>query len=200
MHKKKLMKFLAIFVIIILCVSVFFLTHENELSLSSTLIIEEKPVESKLKPYSLTLDDLPEGYEIEEDHNYGDEEENFYWIRFSYTGNETEKYAYISLSFTEDISNSSTIEDDEIKKWREYVDFVFYNATEIKREIGDDSYIVIHNTSDSLKDSFVPMIITSIFFRISNICCYLSWQQDNNFDYLFDLAKIVEQRMYDSIT
>jgi hypothetical protein len=203
MQNKKLSKIVVIFVIIgIAGVSMFYMMKDTELFATSSIKNDdEKTTSISLKSLSLALNDLPEGYELYWDNTISDDEEVVYFAKFNYNGSEQEEYANISIWLYKPHKEEFMIE--RVNSLEETFDIYYemYNHIyeEIPRKIGEESYIVTTDTTHSTKESIVPGISTFIALNIGEVTCHISWMQSENFDYLFDLAKIVEQKIYDNL-
>jgi hypothetical protein len=210
-QKNKLLKILVVIIVEVIAIaglSVFFIINPENLSVTSLKINEEESFKSSLKPLSFTLNNLPEGYKVtgEDKFSYDREEawvEEYYYMTFEYSGSEPEKYANISLILER--YNTSDTAASEFNDTKEFYFYLFHNITEIPVKIGDQSFIAIINTSDVWPDLLdeanlnIPVIENiAIAFRISNIDCSIEGRGDN-FIFIFKLAKIVEQRINDSI-
>jgi len=199
MQKEKLLQILVVCIVTAtVCTSLFF-TMMNEIEFSTTsLKIDSSKLDAiDLKSLALTLEDLPEGYEFDAEGNASDDEEEASYIKFVYNGTEPEKYASLTVFLFKSIQSDQII--NRVEHEKEVFYYEFYNVTEISREIGEENFIAVVDTSDSWKN-FAPGMITDITFKVSKIFCSIVWQSDDNFDFIFDLAKTIEQRIYDNIT
>ena len=196
MQNKKLVKILAIiFFVEIVVVSSLILSEEKGLLLTS-LKSSEKLNLVELKSLCFTLDDVSEGYEfVDEFNDIGDEEEA-YLTRCFYYGSEPEKYADITVGLYRSMQEETTI--DHVEDSRYMINYDYYNVTELSYELGEENYIAIINASDSWRN-LEPGMFTLITFRVSKISCDLYWGSDDNLDYIFKLAEIIEQKIYDII-
>ncbi len=156
-----------------------------------------KSIESKdeeidtnpLKQMSLNINDLPDGYVLDYEGNLSDEEEEFYGVYFSYNGMEEEKYSKITVNIIKQLNSKNWVED-----YKETVDFFFSFYEPISMDIGEENFAVKIDSSNSLKN-FDKSLTTSVMFKISDIYCFLSWKQQDNYDFFFDLAKKIEKRI-----
>ena len=203
MHNK--IKFVKIVLVIFFLVAlesilVIILLNGPGPDLVSTSLEKDRIEYNALKDINLKLDDLVEGYELDHNNTFSDEVEEIYYAKYFYNGSDQKNYTNINICLYKPHEEEAMV--DRVASVEEMLDIYYemYNHIyeEIPIKIGDESYIATIDFTNSTKDSITPGISTLIAFNVGDVTCHLNWGSEN-FDYIFDLAKIVEQRIYDYI-
>ena len=170
-------------------INFFILNKSDDMYFSSIESINEENYLTPLKQMCLNINDLPEGYVLDYEGNLCDEEEEFYGAYFNYNGIEEEKYSKITVNIRKQLNSKNWVED-----YKDTIEFYFSFYEPISMNIGEENFAVKVDTRNSLKD-FDEAVTTSVMFKISDIYCFLSWKQQDNYDFFFDLAKKIEERI-----
>ena len=178
-------------IIIILLLGIAFSGCFDENNQKQINYQNEDLITASIFNFFLTIEDLPEGYSV----NYSGSE---YTSEFSSGSNETftiwfskgnisnpDEYDLITC----ELNKFNSIEEAEIA----YSTIIEYMMTIGNFEVIDESIDIIGRESKAItKDGYNDFLT----FRISNVIGVMS---SNNLSFTIDLAKIVEQRIYDSI-
>lgn len=174
-----------IIVAIIVASSVFFVNFQKQ---------HYKLVTVPVKTLSLTLNDLPPNYKIayENEDNLND---NFdYTIAFYSSGVNNNQIIFGIMQLNSTINASKYFEGYENTARNEP------NCTIHPLEIGNEGFYI---TGHGRFSGIIGLELNNtgiINFKISNIVCDIIFIPiGDNYDFIFNLAKIVEQRIYDSL-